>query len=347
MPSSSSKDLALPGGGRIIFTASDASGQIVSLSGDMGVVDAQGSVRRLSQVFGDPVRDPLHSGGVLVVPSSFGGAFPFFGGERDRWIRVGRWDVGPGYNARISPDGRWVAYKVFRRGRETPLVQAARRGSGVRATFPLAAVTPGSWEPISWASTGRVIVARQGGDLFVWDVGTGVVRLFLGSSELSEALPGASNISLSDGWGLSWSTDRRYFAVSMDWRQDGRQHSGIMIGSASGAILGVIPTRGSSLIPTWSPARAELAWVETASGDRPARLYGFDMTTGQRRLVASGVPSAWWPAWSPHGDWLLVAPFEGTWLFVSRDGERRLSYPSLGAFPRWASPGTDIQMPVC
>jgi hypothetical protein len=291
--------------------------------------------------FADAAWDPGPSGGVIVTdPNSSHGALAIRR-SAGRWVPDHRWRTGPDYYGHPSPDGRWVAYTVTEHGRETPRVEVIDAGGDVRA-FPLAASAAGTWQAVSWLDTRRVIVEQvPSGELFVWDIAEGTVRSFIDSYELPR---GAA-------WGpmdtsMSWSAARRYFAATVWWDRGGHGHGAIVIGSASGEILRIIPASGWST-PTWSPTRPELAWVDATGGQTSGRLFRYDMSTDRRILLARSVPPAPWAAWSPRGDWLLLATYETPWTFVARDGARAITHSSLGVFPRWAGPDADVIMPVC
>jgi hypothetical protein len=319
----------IPGGGRIL-----ASGPEVL------VVTARGRIRTVYSGTGyaDAYWDPGSNKGIIVKDPSSNATLEF-SKSGDRWVRTGRWRIGPDYYARISPDGRWMAYSKFRHGRQTKTVRIQDRAGHV-IDSPLL-----GYQVVSWTSDGRVILQAPSGWV-VWDPETGSVRSFLADEDLAESLgvPGGNDVGL-DGTRISWSADGRYFASSASWGQGKRWRGALVIGTVGGTILRVVPVRVWGLTPTWSPVRPEVAF----SGDRH-QLFVLDVVTGRSTLVLRRARATWWAAWSPRGDWLLLADSDAkdpNWLFVSRYGRRRVEYPSLGDYPRWASPGADAIMQVC
>lgn len=319
----------IPGGGRIL-----------SAGPEVLVVTARGLVRAVysGSGYADAYWDPGRKNRIIVKdPSSNATLESSKAG--DRWVRTGRWRIGPDYYARISPDGRWMAYALFRRGRQTKTVRIRDRAGHVVDSPVL------GHQVVSWTPDDRLILQDAAG-LVAWNPETGSVRSFLKNKDLAESLgvPVEGGVGL-DGTRISWSADGRYFASSAVWSQGRRWRSALVIGTVGGSVLRVLPVRVWGLMPTWSPVKPEVAYAGNHHD-----LFILDVITGTRDLVLHRAPRAWWPAWSPRGDWLLLADSNAedpTWLFVSRDGRQRLEYPSLGDYPRWASPGADAIMQVC
>jgi WD40 repeat protein len=261
-----------------------------------------------------------------------------------------RWEGGAeGLFSEISPDGRLAAYSVFLKGRMTGAVHVTdRRGHRVGELNSEVAASRFLY-PVSWTPDGQVLLSDWAdGGLYAWSLRAGTVTPLLLASEIGEALPPGASSPWLDAQFMSWSADGRYFAARVSWSMDRRQYRhGIVIGSPSGEILDLVRTREKHPnIPTWSPSRPELAFVDDSSLGSKAKLYVYDVRAGTRTLVMRNSPHPWWVAWSPRGDWLLLDT-QGPWLFVSRDDGRVIERDRLGAFPRWASPGVDIHVPVC
>jgi hypothetical protein len=323
----------IPGGGRIL-----------SVGEQVQVVAASGRVTSVSDGRGDAFWDPGPHGGV-IVKSLDRDATLEFRRIRGRWTRTSKWRIGPDYYSRISPDGLWMAYSLFRHGRQTTIAQVEDR-HGTVERFPLR-----GYAPVSWTPDGRVVLDRRG-EWVAWDPATGAVHPFLGHEALADALdlPYETEITLEDWLGVSWSADGRYFAVGAWWGQGRSYGQAILIGRPDGRVARVLPANDWYGIPTWSPVRPELAYLRSGRHGRHHRLYVVDADTGRMTLVLDGAPDADWAAWSPKGTWLLVAdwrPSSRRWLFVPRHGGRSVSYPWLGNYPRWASPGGEVLMPVC
>jgi Tol biopolymer transport system component len=321
----------IPGGGHILVA-----GEFVQ------VVHADGHVTSVDRNAADAFWRP--GGGMVVKPFNSNSArqFAWVGG---RWRQTGTWRIGPDYYARLSPDGRWMAYSPFRHQHQTNAVQIQDlHGHVVR--FPL----PG-YVAVSWTPDGRVVLDRAG-NLITWDPSSGAIRQFMTVEALSEVLdaPSGTTAWLEDGQGLSWSADGRYFAVGAQWGQGRRNHEAVLIGEAGGRIVRVVATSDWFGFPTWSPVRDEIAYLQTSDHGRRRRLYVVDARTGARTLVRAQIPDVTWVAWSPEGTWLLLPEHTmkvRRWLFVSRWSGRTIEYPYLGDIPRWASPGADVLMPVC
>jgi hypothetical protein len=318
---------------------------MIIFSGDDGaaVLDAGGLEHRLPGPSGDPVWDPAANRAIAVTGSTNNGIV-LLRRRADRWtVRSRRIRDGRDSSALLSPDGRLLAYTKW--GTAQPHLEVTDRSGHVRS-FPMRTAKGRWWQPVSWLSPTILIVELvRTGELLAWNLRRDGVWRFLAASRVARAV----GVGV-DGTGWSWSAKRRYFAAPVTIR--GRNV--VVIGSSSGRIVRVLPTPGSYSIPVWSPTRPELAWI---AGDArvpgTSRLVRYGMTSGTRTVIASGVPNSWWPAWSPHGDWLLVSGDDETsngrptWLFVSRDGRSIITYPGLGGWPRWATPTADIHMPMC
>jgi len=332
-----------PGGGEILF-----SGDGVGVLAHDGTVTGFGHWNAV-----DAFWDPLHPRDILVNPYT----------NRDRqrireyrlvsgrWQSVGSWPAADSLSTAISADGKWFAYNVFAKGRETRTIRVAGRDGTVRdlrTTERLAVV--------SWAPDGRVVLSGPGpSDLSIWDPFSGSGRLVPIDWNLDGRLPPGIEDAELETLDLAWSADGRFFAARVSWPERKTYETGMAVGSTSKGILKVIPTGWSDTVPTWSPVRPEVAYMTARRYPPRASLHIFDPVTGRDTMIRHHVPNPWWVAWSPRGDWLLLddeggvdeGGQSGRWLFISRDGRRTVAYPWLGSFPRWASPDLDLKVPVC
>jgi hypothetical protein len=329
----------VPGGGSILFLA----GQGESVA----VIRSNGRVESVASAPGDLAWDPAVRGAVIVRTT----ATPhvqtrLFERRHGRWVRTRRWRAGADYYGRLSPDGRWMVSNAFRHGQEQTTIHAIRRDGRER-------VFPGSGgHPLSWTPDGGGVLIDAGPEtgLVRWDIASGAVRSFLTEDRVVAAIPGAADAYLDDANGLSWSPLGGYFVTRLYWmtKERPRSHSGILVGSSSGEVVSVVPLhRWTVTIPTWSPVRPEFVFYDKRHRLGRGTLFRFDLRTRRRYVVIRHAPETWWVAWSPRGDWMLLSAYHRDWLFVSRDGRRRVRYPMEGEFPRWATPGPEILMPVC
>jgi hypothetical protein len=334
-------DPSIPGGGRILIPIWGS--RVVQADGTLEYLWTEGEF--------DAVWDPGRPGTPLVlVEKPQGAVLRAYRRTGPEWGTARRWGVGAIYwdFAEFSPDGRLIAHSVFTKwgegGRLTGTIQVVSR-NGDR----LWELRTDDLYPVSWTPEGTVLLSHWfKGGLFAWDMKAGTITtLILDDSQLTEALPAGARSPWLDARFLSWSADGRYFAARVSWRLSGKRHRyGIAIGSPSGEILNIVKTgRKHPNIPTWSPARPEVAFIDSSSLDSKATLFVYDVVSGRRTVLMSNSPHPWWVAWAPRGDWMLL---DGDyWLFVSRDGKRTIKHDRLGAFPRWASPGHDIPVPKC
>ncbi|HEV8420550.1 MAG TPA: hypothetical protein VGR13_04270, partial [Actinomycetota bacterium] len=257
---SPSEPRLIPGGGSILFSTGQG----------VGVLEADGSVSHFGGWAAvDAFWDPVHPGQILVNPYTDGP--PKLRGFRragDRWRAVRSWPAGYGGQTQISPDGRWLAFDVFVKGRATGMVRVTSR-HGVVASIQ------GHFESVSWTSDERVILSRwDGPGLFLWDPFRDVLDPFTLDRNLSSQVPaGARRVSL-DSRDLSWSSDGRLFAAPTFWKDARQSRSGVAVGSLADGILAVVPTGMTLAAPTWSPTRPEIAFVSSRRyGDPAAALY--------------------------------------------------------------------------
>jgi WD40 repeat protein len=335
-PPRSSMLPATPGAGSILF----------STERGVGVLDPYGLVTEFGEwEAADAVWDPLHPGHILVNAYTDGPPrLREFRRTDSGWIRIGRWPTGYGQLSEISGDGRWFAHNVFVDGRETWTIRVAGRHGTVRdlATDHL--------EVVAWTPNGRVLLSGWSPRrLHVWDPFDGDLAAIDPNWGLASELPAEARAPELSVHQLSWSADGRFFAAPAWWTEHGDPAAGVAIGSASTGVFKVIPVGRGDTVPVWSPSRPEVAYV-TSWGHvaRSGELHTYDAATGEDTLIRRHVPNPWWVAWSPGGDWMLLDDqARGDWLFVSRNGLRAVEHPSLGSFPRWATPGAGIHIIVC
>ncbi len=144
------------------------------------VVAASGRVTSVYDGWADAFWDPGPHGGV-ILKSFDPDATLELRRIRGRWTRTARWRMGPDYYSRISPDGRWMAYSLFRHDRQTTIAQVEDR-HGTIERFPLR-----GYAPVSWTPDGRVVMDGNGGWV-AWSPATGTVRTFLSHEALADAL---------------------------------------------------------------------------------------------------------------------------------------------------------------
>lgn len=332
-------DPSIPGGGQILIPMAGV--RVIRADGTPEYLWTEGEF--------DAVWDPRRPRTPLVLferPQGNEAVLRAYRRTGPDWVTTQRWNLGTSgwLFSEISPDGRLIAHSVFVKGRMTGTVRVVNR-NGDR----LWELRTDDLYPVSWTPDGSVLLSHWfKGGLFAWDMKSGnITTLILDDSQLTEALPAGARSSWLDARFLSWSADGRYFAARVSWRLSGKRHRyGIAIGSPSGQILDVVPTgKKHPNIPTWSPARPEVAFIDSSSLDSEATLFVYDVASRRRTMLMRNSPHQWWVAWSPRGDWMLL---DGDyWLFVSRDGKRTIKHDRLGAFPRWASPGHDIPVPKC
>lgn len=246
----------------------------------------------------------------------------------------------------FSPEGRRLVYTPYRGGHVRPgLIRIEDRRTGATQTFPAPGLGPMGWSPDD-----RVVAfTESGGDVVLWTPGSDPLPI-AERSELTDLLPSVRNVGF-DGPPI-WSRDGSMFALRAYWRRG--EGSAIVVGTLGGIDRIIRVGRGYASIPTWSPTRDEIAFVVSGDGRRAyrrARLVVYDVTRGQRTVLAAPVSDPWWVSWSPRGNWLLIDHWTQlrSWLFVSRATGRQVRYPNLGGFPRWccpSSPSIGVLVPV-
>jgi hypothetical protein len=337
-------DPSIPGGGRILIPV-----------GGVRVIQPDGTLEYLwteQRGYVDAVWDPRRPQTPLVLYEKGDlSVLRAYRRSEAGWKKGRRWDIERNYwnFSELSPDGGLIAHSVFSKdGRMTGTIRVIDRHGDA-----LGELETEELYPVSWAPDGSVLLSDWfDGGLFAWNMKAGTLDLVLGDSQLARVLPAGARSPSLDAESLSWSAGGQYFAARVSWSLGGkRRRSGVAIGSPAGEILDVIKTgMMQPSIPTWSPNRPELAVVteRVVQGEGRSNLYVFNAGTRRRTLLMRDSPDPWWVAWSPRGNWMLLADsLDGSWLFVSRDGTRAIERAFLGSQPRWASPGPDIHPIYC
>jgi WD40 repeat protein len=99
----------------------------------------------------------------------------------------------------------------------------------------------------------------------------------------------------------------------------------------------------------WSPDGSLLAYTCTVvrGGAQVGRIYTIRPDGTGRRLLHTGTPSAYWPAWSPDGGRIVFSTGSRRWghsaiYAVDLDGSNRQFVARAGAAPDWSPDGTTI-----
>jgi hypothetical protein len=327
---SSSRDLSVPGGGRILFLPSEAPGYS---SHGIGILEADGSIRRFpagSNTF--PYWDPAALDRLLTLSHGDRPRARSFQIVGDSLHLVGAWRTSETFTF-PSADGESIAY--------TPIDRSGLLRNDVlrlvdRSTSTGTSIRTGGLVPLSWAPGGRLLAEPlTGGDLVLWDPVTGATRPF-----------GAGRFSA-----VVWAPGGDRFAAAIG-RGGPNPWGAVVIGGPGGRIVDRLSLgRRWVEMPTWSPDGSRIAFIVRGpgrTGHRTASLHVYDVARRLDSVAAHPVSDAHWASWSPDGRWLLVADWTSNrWLFVAADGSERIAYPWLGGFPRWCCPSSPpISVPI-
>ena len=199
--------------------------------------------------------------------------------------------------ARVSPDGRRVAFQV-RRGSDYEIHLMDLSGSESRnvTNHPEYDVSP-VWSPdgarLAFMSTRGYELGGIGpfpGHIYVLDLGTGALR------RVTEE-PLTSSLGPSD-----WSPDGK--ALLMARTLEGRPDV-FELDLEQGAEARLTSARQGEYSATYAHSGARIAFHSDSGAE--SQLVVLDLTSGQRTAVTSGPGFRYYPRWSPDDEWLLFS----------------------------------------
>ncbi|MGI8785919.1 MAG: protein kinase domain-containing protein [Acidobacteriota bacterium] len=240
-------------------------------------------------------------------------------------------------NLEISPDGKQLAFAMFRQGKKHIFVLPAEGGSPKRVLLdPMNQIWP------RWSPDGQQIAFHsdeENDDRNIWVVP-------------AEGGP-ARQLTQSKSWEIlpHWSPDGRqilFTAVSFEELPDlGASRSILTVPAEGGEVRTIVKNATIAmqhLYQTWSPDSREIVFVSARTGN--AEIWITSIEGGTPRRLTNHPASDRFPDWSPDGQWILfISDRMGDsrpWRVPAAGGDAQLVADLASREARWSADGKTI-----